>query len=128
VKPLRLYILLLLILNILFIGIGYLLISVVRINLILSDVIILSAAFSLIALVTLIIFLKGQSREPESQTLYSVVSVSFKFLLELILALVWLILVKKNTLQSVIMFFVIYLTLTLFSICIILKTLKNRDL
>jgi hypothetical protein len=127
-KPLHLYILIIFLLNILFCGIGYFLISVMKINLILSDVIILSASFSLISLLTLIIFLKGQTRERQSQTLYSLFSVSFKFLLELILALVWLILVKKNTVQSVIMFFVIYLTLTLFSIHVILKTLKNKDL
>jgi hypothetical protein len=49
-----------------------------------------------------------------------------KFLLELGLVAIWFIVIKKTSLQSVLVFFVIYLTLTLFSIFIIFKTLKNK--
>jgi hypothetical protein len=60
--------------------------------------------------------------------LHSLVSISLKFLLEMLLALVWFIVAKKTSLTSVFIFFVIYLTLTLFSLSIILKTLKNKAL
>jgi hypothetical protein len=46
----------------------------------------------------------------------------------LVLALVWFFVAKKTSLDSVFAFFVIYLTLTLFSMLIILKTLKNKAL
>jgi hypothetical protein len=46
----------------------------------------------------------------------------------MIMALVWFIVAKKTSLTSVFIFFVIYLTLTLFSIFVILKTLNNRPL
>jgi hypothetical protein len=90
------------------------------------DIPLLSFLFSIIAVITLVIFLKGQTRDPESQTLFTFVSIGLKFLLEMLLALVWFIFAKKTSLPSVIIFFVLYLTLTLFTIIIILKTLKNK--
>ena len=127
-KPLHKYILLLLLLNILLLGTGYFLFSVEILNIFYGDIAILSTVFSIIALITLVIFLRGQTKEPDSQTLHSLVSVSFKFLLELVLALVWFIVAKKTSLPSVLVFFVLYLTFTFFSILVILKTLKNKSL
>jgi len=127
-KPLHKYILFLLLLNILLDGAGYILTSVVNINLVCSDIVILSLIFSIIAVITIVIFLRGQTKEPDSQTIHSLVSVSLKFLLEMVLALVWFVVAKKTSLTSVLIFFVIYLTLTLFSVWIILKTLKNKSI
>jgi hypothetical protein len=42
--------------------------------------------------------------------------------------LLWFIVAKKTSLQSVLMFFVLYLTLTLFTLWVILKTLKHKVL
>ncbi len=84
--------------------------------------------FSVISLITLFIFLRGQTKTPDSQTMYSLFAVSLKFLLEMVLALIWFIVTKKTSLQSVFVFFVLYLTLTLFSVWVILKTLKNKSL
>jgi len=127
-KPLYKYILLLLILNVFIAGSAYFLGTIHIITLLFTDIVILSLFFSIIAIITLIIFLRGQTKDPESQTLHSLVSVGLKFLLELVLALVWFIVAKKTSLDSVFAFFVIYLTLTLFSVLIILKTLKNKSL
>jgi len=106
----------------------YLLISIVKLNLLFSDIVIVSSSFSVIAFNTILIFLKGQTKEPDGQTLYVLVAVSLKFLLEIVFALLWFIVAKKTSLPSVLMFFVLYLALTLFTIWIILKTLKNRAL
>ena len=114
--------------SILLTGTGYLLASVANIILNYSDITILSLLFSLIAFITLVIFLRGQTKGPESQTLYSLVAVNLKFLLELVIALIWFIVAKKTSLASVLIFFVLYLTFTLFLIWIILKTLKNKSL
>ena len=127
-KPLYKYIFFLIILNILLPVTGYILASTTNLNLSYTDILILSPAFSVIVLISLIIFFKGQIKEPESQTLHTFVAVSLKFLLELVFALVWFIVAKKTTLQSVLMFFVIYLTLTLFTLSVIFKTLKNKSL
>jgi len=122
------YIIRLLLLNIFVSGAGYLIFIFSGIKLSFVDIPLLSLLFSIIALVTIVIFLKGQTREPESQTLFTFVSVGLKFLLELLLALVWFIFAKKTSLPSVIIFFVLYLTLTLFSLQTIIKTLRNRTL
>jgi hypothetical protein len=127
-KPLHKYINSLLFLNLLLLGTGYLLVRVTNLNLKFSDIVILSFVFSVIAVITLMVFLRGQSKEPDSQTLHSLFSVSLKFLLEIVLALVWFIIAKKNSFSSVLIFFVLYLTLTLFSVCVILKTLKYKRL
>jgi hypothetical protein len=46
----------------------------------------------------------------------------------MVLAFIWFIVAKKTSLPSVLIFFVLYLTLTLYSIWVILKTLKNKSL
>ena len=107
---------------------GYLFVLVVNPKISLADIVILSTVFSLIALITITIFLKGQTKEPDKQTLYTLVAVSLKFLLEIVFALLWFILAKKTSLQSVLMFFVLYLALTLYTIWVIVKTLKNKVL
>jgi hypothetical protein len=103
-------------------------ISRFNLNLVINDIVILSVIFSVIALITILIFFRGQHREPDNQTLHTLVAVILKFLLELVLALIWFFVAKKTSLSSVIMFFVIYLTFTLFSIGIILKALKKKSL
>jgi len=107
---------------------GYLFVSLLSPKISLSDIVILSTVFSFISFITLLIFFKGQSKEPDSQTLYILVAVSLKFLLEIVFALVWFIVAKKTSLASVLIFFVLYLCLTLFSLQVILKTLKNKAL
>jgi hypothetical protein len=115
-------------LNILITGAGYLILLFSVIKLSFIDIPLLSFLFSVIAIIILIIFLKGQTKNPETQTMFTFVSLGLKFLLELLLALVWFIFAKKTSLPSVIIFFVLYLTLTLFSLLIIMKTLKNKSL
>jgi hypothetical protein len=93
-----------------------------------EDIFTLSFVFAAVATITLIIFLRGQSREPDSETMHTLVSISLKFLLDMIIALIWLIILKKSELPAVIVFFVIYLTFTLFTVLSILKVLRNRSL
>jgi hypothetical protein len=109
-------------------GTGYFLISIINLKTSICDIIILGSLFSVIAFISLFIFFRGQTKDPESQTLHSLVSTGLKFLLEMILALVWFIVAKKTSLTSVFVFFVLYLTLTLFTVLVILKTLKNKSL
>ena len=127
-KPTYKYIFLLFLLNILLLITGYLLVPFSVPGILFSDIAILTSVFTIIAVITLIIFLRGQTKNPESQTLHSLLAVGFKFLLDMTLALVWFIVAKKTSLQSVIIFFVLYLALTLFSVLVILRVLKNKSL
>jgi hypothetical protein len=93
-----------------------------------SDIVILSCLFSVISAITVFIFLKGQTKEPDSQVVFSLVSIGLKFLLDIILAFIWFIVAKKTFLPHVLIFFVLYLALTLFTVYVIVKTLKNKAL
>ena len=92
----------------------------------LDDLIISVSVFGLISYVILGIFFKGQEKEPSSQTMHSLVAISVKLLLEMLFALIWFIVAKKNSLQLVLLFFVLYLAFTLYSVFIIVKTLKTK--
>jgi hypothetical protein len=127
-KLLYLNILFLVSLNILLLLTGFLISEITEFPVPLADIAILGALFSVIAIVTLFVFFRGQTKEPESQTFHSLVSLGLKFLLEIVLALVWFIVAKKTSLQSVLIFFVLYLALTLFSVLIMFKILKNKSL
>ena len=122
------YVLLLIVFNFLLLSIGPILKSINPINLFIKDIVILSLLFSVISVITLLIFFRGRTREPDSATMHTLVSVSLKFLLDMILALAWFFISKKTSLTSVFIFFVIYLTLTLFTLFVILKVLRNRSL
>jgi hypothetical protein len=122
------YLFLLSLLNLLFIVTGYFFIDLGIINTNLADIIILSLSFSVIGLVAFIIFIRGQKKNAGEQTFHSLVAVSIKFLLELVLTFIWFFLAKKTSLLSVLIFFLLYLSLSLFFAWMILKTLKNRSL
>jgi len=93
-----------------------------------NELTILTFVFLCICSISFVIFQRGQSRDPQSQTLHTLVSVSVKLLLEMVLALLWFFAAKKTSSGSVLMFFILYLTFSLFSVLLILKTLKNKSL
>lgn len=125
-KSLLKHIRLLLLLEALILASGYFIISKSGTGITFGETALLSAIMCLIAIITLVIFFRGQRKDPSSQTMHSLVAVSLKFLMELVLALVWFFVVKKTQLASVVLFFVLYLTFTMFSVLIMMKTLKNR--
>lgn len=88
----------------------------------------LCTAFSFISLISFLIFIYGQKKTAESQGIYSLVSIGLKFLLELVLTAIFFIVSKKISLQYVVLFFVIYLTLTLYLVFFLLRILKTKHL
>ncbi len=107
---------------------GLLLTRFINIGLSFTDIIAVSGGYTLITVLIFIIFFRGQSKPPDSQTMHSMVAIVIKFLMELVFAFIWFFLAKKTGLSSVLLFFVLYLTFTLFSVIVILKTLKDKSL
>jgi len=89
---------------------------------------VLSLSFVFLSFLTLIIVFRGQKKDPEARTMHMLVAFGLKFLLELVIALLWFFVAKKTGLTSVILFFVLYLAFTLFSVLVVLKTLKYKPL
>jgi hypothetical protein len=112
---------------------GIILASIILRNLLdlkyrISDVVILSAAFSLISAVTLLVFFRGAEKKGREKGMHSFVAVSVKFLAELLLVLGWFVIAKKSSAEYVILFFVLYLSFSMFSFGLMMKTLKNKSL
>ena len=122
------HILLLIFLEILILMAGYLVASNFNIGVLFSEIALLSVVFTLISLLTLFIFFRGQAKESGSQTLHTLVSVSLKLLIELVFAFIWFFIVKKTGLSNVLLFFVLYLAFSLFLILTILKALNYKSL
>jgi hypothetical protein len=127
-KPVFRFIRLLIMLECLILIAGLLIVSKSGIGITFREIALLSGIFTIISLLVIIIFFRGQVKDPATQTMHSLVSVTLKFLLELILALVWFFVAKKTGLSSVLLFFILYLAFTLFSVFIMVKTLKNKSL
>jgi hypothetical protein len=94
----------------------------------LSDLLILSFIFTAIIIICIVIVIRGQSKSPQKGFWYTFVSIGVKLLLEMTLAILWFIVAKKNSIEVVLMFFLLYLPFTLFLILTILKTLKKKSL
>jgi len=107
---------------------GYILLAFTKTDLHFSDIGFLTAGFSSITLLSLYLFFSGRKKESGSQTMHIFVAVSIKLLLELVLALVWFFIMKKNGTASVLLFFVLYLAFSLFSTFLMLNTLKDKSL
>jgi hypothetical protein len=122
------YSLFLLILSLIIFGIGLILVSFYNAEILMSDLAWLTFSFYITVMISLFIFLRGQKKDSRNQAFYTFVSVSLKFLIELIIALIWFLIAKKTSISFILLFFVLYLTFTLFSIFVILNTLKNKTL
>jgi hypothetical protein len=114
--------------EILILLICYFLISVFNLNLEFTSILLLSLIFTVITSLVLTVFITGQKKNPESQAMHTLSAIGVKFLLELLLAFLWFFVGKKSGLSDVLLFFVLYLAFTLFSILVISKELKNRVL
>ena len=125
---LRKYILRLLLLPAVIVPAGYFLARIPFLNLLFTDVLILTLCFFAITTLTLFIFHRGQKSKPESRVMHLIVAISLKMLIEMLLVLLWFFVAKKNSLTSVILFFVLYLAFSLFSIILMMNALREKPL
>jgi NADH:ubiquinone oxidoreductase subunit K len=87
----------------------------------------LSGGFTLIAFIAMLVFFSGYVKNPEKSVLMTLISISLKMLLSMILALVYLLVLKNKDTGSVILFFVLYLGFTIFVLFTFLNVLKKRS-
>ena len=90
--------------------------------------VVVSLMFTVSTAVAMIIFFRGVKRDVKEQAMYSLLAISSKFLIELVMVLSLFVIAKKTSMTYVILFFVLYLSFTMFSIRTILKTLKGKSL
>lgn len=107
---------------------GYFLTAFTTIKLPLTDILILTFCYTAIAAISLFIFYKGEGKDPGSQTMHILVAITVKMLLEMVLALIWFQVLKKTYPFTLLMFFVLYLSFSLYSLIFMLNTLKRKSL
>jgi hypothetical protein len=107
---------------------GYLLTSKLEIAITPGYIFLLSFCFFAANVTSMTVFFIGQTKEKQSQAFFTLVGTSLKFLIELTIALVWFLILKKTEITFLVLFFVLYLSFTVFSMIVILKTLKKNSL
>jgi hypothetical protein len=118
----------LLLLDLLLLFAGYLLVTFTDVTLHLSEIGILTLCFSAIVLLSIYIFSRGLKKDPASQTMYLMIAISIKMLFEMALALIWFFVAKKTFTSSLLLFFVLYLAFSVYTILFMLNTLKHKPL
>lgn len=68
----------------------------------------------------------GKNKKPELQALFTLAAVGLKLLLPAILAVVWFAILKKTSHADVLLFFVVYLTISIAAVMLIVKNLGNQ--
>jgi hypothetical protein len=92
-----------------------------------TDAVVLTACFTVAALISLLIFFDGTSSDAKKSVLMTLVAVSVKFLLSLIIALLFFVIFKNRETGSVILFFILYLAFTVFILLTFLNILKKKS-
>ena len=93
-----------------------------------SSLIILITSFYLMSLLVLSVSYAGSSKSSESQTLFNFAAVGIKFVLSAVIALLFFEAFKKYGLNNILLFFVLYLTFTVYLLVVIVKVLNIRSL
>lgn len=83
-------------------------------------------AFLAIAVASIGLSHAAKNHKPDVQALFTLAAVGLKFLLPAILAVVWFAILKKNSSADVILFFVVYLTISIATVVLIVKNLDNQ--
>lgn len=108
-------------------------IMVLGLNRILPDLyspvstVMLAGGFSIIAFISLLIFFNGQRSDPEKSVFMTLITLGVKMLLSFVLALLFFVVFKNNHPGSVILFFILYLTFTVFVFLTIFSVLKRKS-
>ncbi len=87
---------------------------------------ILVVSFFILSAIVLSINFFGSRKEAEAQSLFNFAAMGVKFVLSAIIALLYFEAFKKSGLNNILLFFILYLTFTVYLMVIIVKSLNNR--
>ena len=70
----------------------------------------------------------GDNKDSDVQTMFSLASIGLKFILSAVLAIVYFKGFKKYGMNNILLFFVLYLTFAVYTVTVVVNTLKTRSL
>ena len=82
--------------------------------------------YFLVNLVVISLFFKGKRKDPKKSLLYTFSAISAKFLLYLLFIVIYFLVTKNLSTTYLIVFFILYLAFTLFTVLAIVKALKTK--
>lgn len=91
-------------------------------------ILMLVISFFLLSLLVLGLNFIGSRREPEAQSLFNLAALGVKFLFSAVIALLYFEVFKKSGLNNILLFFVLYLTFTVFLVSVLIKDLNTRPI
>ncbi len=92
-----------------------------------GSAVVLTGAFSLAAFASLLAFFNGFNSDTAKSVLFTLIALVIKTLLSLIIALLYLVVFKNDQTGSVILFFILYLTFTVYVIYTFTRVLKKKS-
>jgi len=111
-----------------FLVIGYFIIPLLVPLLDKSHVIITIIFFFLVNMGVLFAFFRGLDKNPRNGLLYTFAAISAKFLAYIIYILLFYLLTKNLSSNYLILFFILYLSFTIFILLALIKELKTREI
>ena len=87
----------------------------------------LTGAFTLAAFASILAFFNGFNSDTAKSVLFTLIALVIKTLLSLIIALLYLVVFKNDQTGSVILFFILYLTFTVYVIYTFTRVLKKKS-
>jgi hypothetical protein len=84
-------------------------------------------AFLLIFIIVLSVARAGYRKEADSQGLFTLLAVALKFLLPGALAVIWFEVLKNSADADILLFFIVYLSLSITAVLLIIRNLKNQN-
>jgi L-asparagine transporter-like permease len=92
-----------------------------------SSAVLLIAGFALVAFISLLIFFNGFFSGGEKSVFMTLIALGVKMLLSFLLALLFFLVLKNDATGSLILFFVIYLAITVYVILTFTSVLKKKS-
>lgn len=91
-----------------------------------SDPAILPLLFFPIAVLSLVLAHSGRDRDAGVQLNLTMMAIGVKFLLPILLALIWFAVLKNSSYKDILLFFIVYLSFGITTVLLILRRLRNQ--
>jgi hypothetical protein len=92
-----------------------------------NDILLLTGGFAVIAMAALVIFFNGTEGKGEKRVFATLIAIGVKMLLSFVLALLFIVVFKNKETGSVLLFFILYLSFTVFVILTFLRIIRRKS-
>lgn len=92
-----------------------------------NSILLLTGGFAVIAMTALVIFFHGTEGNGEKRVFVTLIAIGVKMLLSFVLALLFIVVCKNKETGSVLLFFILYLTFTVFVFLTFFRIIKKKS-